>query len=359
MPGGNGLNFGEFMASLRRGSLKHVYLLSGEETYYIRKAKERILEMLFPDGADMQDALQYVEGNLGEDEILGLIETVPFFSDKNVILWQNSSLFREKKDSAETADKPGASSARKTERLARRLMDMPEDSYIIFVASEKADKRRKLYKTIEKYGAVLDAAPVRPWTINGWLQSKLQSMNKTLDRDAEEYFLGMAGMMQQISLEYMDKEFDKLALFTKERRITKAALANVFAGIPEVSVFALLDAISAKNARRALILLRRQMGEGAYMPLVLALLARHVRQLWQAKDLLAKGYRGKALAKPLELSPVIAERLGRAAARFSAQVLKQGMLELSDADYLLKTGQAGGELLEHAVVLLCSEEPSI
>ena len=99
--------------------------------------------------------------------------------------------------------------------------------------------------------------------------------------------------------------------------------------------------------------LRRQLADGTYFTVLLALLTRHVRQLWQAKVLMAKGVRGRALAKPLELNPFIAEKLGRAAASFKEPVLKRAMLLLIDADYLLKTGQAGNELLEEAVITLC------
>lgn len=174
-----------------------------------------------------------------------------------------------------------------------------------------------------------------------------------MDRDAYAYFAGAVSMMQQISLSYLDKEFDKLALFSKAPRITKAELIAVFSGLPEVSVFALLDAISARDSKKALMLLRRQLADGTYFTVLLALLTRHVRQLWQAKVLMAKGVRGRALAKPLELNPFIAEKLGRAAASFKEPVLKRAMLLLIDADYLLKTGQAGNELLEEAVITLC------
>ena len=160
--------------------------------------------------------------------------------------------------------------------------------------------------------------------------------------------------MQTISLEFLDKEFDKLALFTKERQITKDLLTKVFAGLPEVSVFAMLDAISERKAKKAMQLLRRQLNDGTYFTVILALLTRHVRQLWQAQTLQKQGIRGKALAKPLELNPFIAEKLGRAAMQFPEAVLKRNMLdELIDADYFLKTGQAGEEVLEHAVIDLC------
>ena len=144
-----------------------------------------------------------------------------------------------------------------------------------------------------------------------------------------------------------------VASVSHARSISRALLEQVFAGLPEVSVFALLDAISERKAKKSLQLLRRQLSDGTYFTIILSLLTRHVRQLWQAQVLQKQGIRGKALAKPLELNPFIAERLGRAAMQFPEPVLKRSMLELIDADYLLKTGQAGEEVLEHVVIDLC------
>lgn len=338
------VKFSEFMAAIRKGELPHVFLLSGEEPYYIDKAKEALLGKLFPGGTGMADALQKVSGDMAIDDLLASIEAAPFFADKNVILIAGTNLFRESKSPADTKE---------VEALVRQFGDMPPYSYLIFVAPYKADKRRKLYKALAKEGLVLESEPLRAWNIQDWLQGKLQSIHKQMDRDAYAYFAGAVSMMQQISLSYLDKEFDKLALFSKAPRITKAELIAVFSGLPEVSVFALLDAISARDGKKALMLLHRQLADGTYFTVLLALLTRHVRQLWQAKVLIEKGVRGRALAKPLELNPFIAEKLGRAAAGFKEPVLKRTLLLLIDADYLLKTGQAGNELLEEAVITLC------
>lgn len=69
---------------------------------------------------------------------------------------------------------------------------------------------------------------------------------------------------------------------------------------------------------------------------------------------MAQGVRGRALAKPLELNPFIAEKLGQAARRFSDAQLKDAYLSIVDADYLMKTGQGGNELLEHIIIGLCA-----
>ena len=226
------MNFGEFMAMLGKGNLRHVYLLSGEEGYYIRKAKERILDLLFPEGTGREDALQRIDGDLAMDELMGRIETAPFFADKNVLLLQDTSLFRERKTGGEEAEGRAKRAVdKKMEGLLRLLSDMPEYSYVIFVSGQRADKRKKIYKAVEKFGAVLEAEAVRPWNINDWLQGKLQSMNRELDREAYVYFASAVSVMQQISLEYLDKEFDKLALFSKERRITKESMAVYYGGL--------------------------------------------------------------------------------------------------------------------------------
>ena len=263
---------------------------------------------------------------------------------------EHTNLFREKKTvDSDKADK----GQKKLDRFIAMLLDMPESSYIIFVTKEKADKRRKIYKAVEKAGAVLEAEAVKAWNINEWLQGKLQSMNRKMDREATAYFTGVVGMMQQISLGYLDGELDKLLLYSQRPVISKQDLKEVFSGLPEVSLFALMDAVSERNVRKALLLLRQLLESGTYPPLIMSLLVRHVRQLWQARLLMAKGCNVKDLGKFLELNSFIAEKLGRAARNFSDEVLERAFLEMADADYMIKTGQAGNERLEHTVILLC------
>ena len=359
--GGSNVKFNEFMGKTRSGELPHVFLLAGEEHYYLDKARERILGRLFPEGGQ-QDGLEKLKGEVSPVTLAGMLEEVPFFTPRHIVIVEDSTLLRPAKKGAdaEAEDKDKAPAGRKRggkdeplAQLIATLQNMPDYSYCIFISHARVDKRKKLYKAIDKAGLVLEADPIRAWNINEWLQGKLQSLNKDMDRDAEAYFSAAVSMMQTIDLGYLDQQLDMVPMYSRDRRISRAELVSVFAGLPEVSVFALLDAVSQRNVRRALALLRRQLADGTYFTVILVLLTRHVRQLWQAQVLQAKGIRGKALAKPLELNPYIAERVGRAAAGFSAQALKNGLLELIDADYTLKTGQAGNEVLEHAIITLC------
>ena len=350
------MKYGEFMAKLR-GGVPHVTLLAGEEPYYIGKAETAILNALLPDVEERAASVQILERDPSLYDLAEMLETIPFLSEKSVLVLRGTNFFREKKSAAEDAPK-GKAKDKEMERLLTALADMPETNYVIFESGAKADKRKKLTKAVEKDGAVLDADPERPWTIEPWLRGRLAELGRSFDREATAYFMSVVSVMKTISLSFLDRELEKLTLYTDAPRFTRADLELAFSSVPEVSGFALYDAISARDVKKALSVLEREIRDGTYLPLILAGLVRHVRQLWQAKRLIAKGVRGKALGQPLGMNPFIAEKLGQASQGFDEATLRMAYLELADADYLLKTGQAGPELLEHAVISLCGKGAS-
>lgn len=350
------MKFGDFMAALKKGPPKNVYLLAGEEYYFIEKARERLLGVLFPHGG-RDKSLQTADGAASLDDIIGMASDLPLFAEKNVLLVKNATYFKESKKAAEgdAGDEKGGAD-KSVGRFVKFLAEMPPTSCIIFELAAKADKRRKLYKAIEKCGATLEADAVRAWNVNEFLQEKLQSLNREMEPSATAYFLIAVAMMQPVSLAFLDKEFDKLALFAKERRITKAELTAAFSAVPEISNFALIDAVTQKKARVALSLLSRQAANGEYMPPLLALIARHVRQLLLIKAALKRGAAVREIAAKMGLVPGIAEKLVRCSANFSEATLKKAVLCLADADYKIKTGRGGIELVFYVVVMLCRKE---
>jgi len=353
------MKFSEFMTGMRKAPLRHIYLLAGEEHYYIEKAWQAILKKLFPQG-DYGDAIQKRAGSIDSEDLIEAINSVPFLSEYNIILLQDTTLF--KADKSKKAEK-GRAVDRSLDELLAVLADMPEYTYLIFMTGDKPDKRKKLYKTVAEYGVVLEAEPVKPWNIDEWLTVRLQELQCRFDREAALYFHQLVSVMQPLSLEFLDQQLSKLDLLSDPktggmRLITRETLVELFAGLPEVSIFALLDAISEQDAGKAMLILRRQLTEGTYFTVLIALLTRHVRQLWQAQRLYRRGIRGKALGKPMGLNPFIAGKLGEASTRFSQQVLHDSLLGLIDADYMLKNGQAGNEVLENIVLQLCQRRPS-
>lgn len=343
-----GMKYGELMAGLGRKGPGHLYLLTGEESYYIDKARERLLGLLHCS----RDEVQLFEEGAAASEIIAAIETVPFLVEKNVIIVRAGALFKDRKAEGEKA---GISGHRRAEdRLPELLQRLPDFSYVIFEYHGRADKRKKLYKAIQEHGQIMDAEPVRANNIGDWLQGRLQELNKEMDRHAYEYFVGAVSTMQPVNLSFLNRELDKLALFLgpEQRRITREHLLQVFSEVPEISSFAMLNAIAARQTDRALQFFRRQLANGVYFALLAGMLARQVRLWWQAQALQSRGVQGRALAGALGQPPFIAEKTGREARSFPAGLLKSVLLALSDADYGLKTGRGDVVELEAAIIQL-------
>jgi len=329
------VKFKEFMNALD-DELKHVYLLSGEETFFIDKAREKILSRLGVDKAtelvtfdcDTKPALA---------DILTAIDSAPFFSARNVVLVKNATFF---------------SAEKKSERLENILKDMQPTNYVIFTA-KAADKRRKLYKIVSQVGAILEAEPLRPWEIDDWLNGKLSALGKVMRGEARRHFNERLGILPEISLWYLENELDKLALNVTGKEITADDLRRNMLAPPEVSNFALTDAIDERKPKKALYLLRVQAKTPTKLPLVTTLLVNHVRRLLRAKFFMAQGVVGRRLGEPLEMNPYIAQKVGETAKTYPQKLLEEAFIELAEADFNLKFGRAGVEVLERIIIKLC------
>ena len=329
------MKFKEFMSALD-GGIKNVYLLCGAETFFIDKAREKILTRL---GVDKATELVTFDCDtkpaLGD--LISAIDSSPFFGTRNVVLVKNAAFF--------SADK-------KIERLENILRDMQPTNYVIFTA-KTADKRRKLYKIISQVGAVLEAEPLRSWEVDDWLNEKLKSLGKVMRGDARRHFNERLGILPEISLWYLENELDKIALNVTGSEITAADLRKNMLAPPEVSNFALTDAIDERKPKKAVYLLKQQARTPTKIPLVTTLLVNHVRRLLRAKYFMAQGVTGRKLGEPLEMNPYVAQKLGETAKGYNEKFLEEAFTELADADFKLKIGRAGVEALERIIVKLC------
>lgn len=342
------MTYKEIMAAIARGEMKSVYLISGEETHLADKIERALLGRIF-NGEDQEAAAVY-QGDVSLETLVNAIETVPFFYEKNVVLVRNTGLFKEKKkDVGNDAEKK----QRQEARLIALLEDMPDYSVLILRTNEKADKRRKLYKAVAKHGCSVEVSPIRAWEVKDWLADKLHEVNRQFDREAFAYFIEVASVMNVISLQFLEQEIDKLLLYTDKKLIHQADIREVLSSIPEVSVFAMLEAISAQDTKKALQLLADQLSAGEHPLKMITMLSRHVRQLWQAKILSGKGLGNKQIAEALGMVPFIAEKLVNKSRNFAEEALQKALIDLAAADYKLKSGQADPVLLECILIEVC------
>jgi DNA polymerase-3 subunit delta len=216
------------------------------------------------------------------------------------------------------------------------------------------DKRRKLFKVIEKHGIAVEVSHLKAKEVRSWLTVKLGELNKRMASDAMEYFLGIVSIMSKVSLGFLHNELEKIALFTAQKTlITQQDLVVIMSAIPEISVFAMIDAVSQKQVGKALQLIGEQLQAGEHPLKLISLLARQVRMMWQAKEMAERGYGSRDIADKLGLVPFIGEKMLKQSRNFTPATLKQTTIALASADHDLKSGRANGMILEEIIIGMC------
>lgn len=343
------MDYAAAVEEIKNGRIRPLYLIYGEEGYLARQIEKKIIDaVLQPDEQGMN--LTVLDRDPPPPELRNLVETAPFMGEKNVVIIRETGLFRSRKGGSEETDKSDSTDRQWVEIFS----NIPEYSCLLLSTREKADKRRVVFKTVEKNGVVVPVAPLKVNEVRPWLNEQLAQFGKRMEPEAMEYFMSIIGIMSPISLGFLANELEKMALYTQGRReIGLSDIQEVLSSIPEISIFTMIDRLSQKQVSRALQLLDEQLAAGEPPLKILSLLARQVRMLWQAQEMSANSRGSREIATRLGVPPFIGEKMVRQSRQFSLSALKQASLALADADLGLKTSKTDSVVLEKIIIELC------
>lgn len=172
------MKYNDAIKQLQAKQLKSVYLITGEELYLAENYLKKLLTLLNPQNDE--EAVQYFDSTADTKAILQALDSSPFFSEHNIIIAKDLKIFQDKLSAKDKEDE---------QLFLDYIANMPDYSILILQYNlGKIDKRRKLIKTIEKFGTIVECEAIAYWNINDWLNSHLRELNLRFDREAYAYF---------------------------------------------------------------------------------------------------------------------------------------------------------------------------
>ncbi len=340
--------------SLQRQVISPVYLFYGEETY-LRDGFLSKFKSLIP--ADVRDFnMDIVDSkDVGLEAIVGMAMTMPFMSEKRLVIVKNAAFFKSKRKNQSDSGKEQNEKDEKANSAEKALLsylEEPVNSTCLIFCTDSIDKKRKLYKTIEKHGQVVEFSPLKGKDLNAWIDSRARNLGKIIETQA------MAGLITAVGsdLQHLNTELEKLACYSRTDKITAADVEEMVSKTAELSVFELVDSVGERNYNKAIKMAREMVFLGESVIKLLFMVARQFRLILRSKDLHQQGYADKQVAGQLQVHPFVAQKCIKQARNFSMDELKLALEKILKTDSDIKNGRQEPTLaLELLIIGLCEK----
>ena len=314
-------------SDLKTRNFKHVYLLFGTEGYLIRQYRHALIHALLPEADDM-NFTRYREKDFDEAALIETADTMPFFSDYRVILVEDSGCFDKKSD-----------------RLSAYLDHIPDTSYLIFVES-KVDKRKALYKKVQKLGDAEELKMPDENALKRWIGKRVRDAGLNITVSAWSSFFARTGD----SMDNMSNEMDKLIAYcTGSDAIREEDVEAVCMNWIEDRVFDLIEAIAGRDPKRVMALYRDMLLKREAPLRILSLMRSQFARLLTLKEMSLRRESDETIAKMTRIPKFYLGKNRRLAANFSPDELCSLLSDSDDLDGAIKTGriqpQMGLEML--------------
>lgn len=236
-----------------------------------------------------------------------------------------------------------------SEAIVSYLAD-PNTGCVLLMTAESLPRNTRLYKAVAKLGkkAVIDCSAKKSWEMPGYVVRHARGLGIQVDQDAARELVERVGEDTTM----LDRQLRSLAELAGSRgRITRGDVESNVARVAEVKPWGFVDAVSARDAAKALSLYNLMSNPSEIA--LLALVTARIRELICAKALDARG-RGGELAHELHRADWQVKNHRRWAAGFAPGELEHALMACADCDARLKSGAEPRTALTSLVIQVCS-----
>lgn len=321
-----------------------LYILYGEDDFSLRQALGELKESLgSPELLSVNTTV--LDGQqVTWDELKNLCDTTPFLSQKRLIIVEGLLKRFEPQSKAKRRDRqapPGSQSKEigEWQALSNYIKQMPDTSVLILVDG-KLSKTSPMLRTLASTAKVVYFPLVRGKALQDWIQRRVTEGGGAISAEAISLLAELIGS----DLWVMDREIDKLLLYTFNRPITEEIVRQIVSQSREGNIFALVDAILEGKTQTAFQMLHQLLKKGISAPYLLVMIARQLRLIVRAKELPQNLSRTEARDRLGLTSDYALDKTLTQAKAYTLGRLREVYHKLLETDLAIKTGKCDGDL---------------
>lgn len=295
-------------------------VIHGPETYFVHRKLRQAVDKARAGGTVSVTELDAGDSDLKAAE--AALRGGSLFDDKTIAIFRNWFL-----------EKP----ADDANRLAELLQDAPPEAVAVVAEFGEVDKRRKAFARLADgadkswHFPALDEPAAAAWLVKRAAAAEVK-LPPSLARNIVTA-LGTDGWT-------LATELDKLVA-ASDGDITESLVSGLTSSNRVATIWELVDAVAAKDFRKAQSSLRSLLGSGEPPQRIFAMVVRQYRILLGVQA--AEGQPDAAVAKQLGVHPYSVKQARRHASRFAPDELYRIYDELAELDVAGKSGKRDPE----------------
>ena len=324
------MNYTEFFASVKNGSIAPCYLFEGEEEYTKHSALLALRKKLIdPAFQEMNDSRLT---DPGADALIAANETFPFMADKRLVTVFESGMLSGK---AGDYDEDKA-----VERLKGYLPHLPDSSCLVFYVRGKADGRKKLYAQIKKYGVIVTFDRLDDKSLVQWIAKEFKNHGQQITVDGCERLYFSAGR----DLTLLSNEIEKISAYAADKtKITGEDVEAICTKSTEYKLFELAGVLLEGSGKKAFDMLEGLLREGESRVALISLLGRQCRQMQTIACLMQEKKQNNELARLVGVPPFALQKLVAQTKKYSLEQIDGMVAMCLESEYQFKSGQIADE----------------
>ncbi|MDI6794217.1 MAG: DNA polymerase III subunit delta [bacterium] len=312
------LGYEDIIFRLDKGEIPPLYLFLGEEEADKVQVLRKLKDILFPDRGVLAFNYDVLNGEKQEaDAIISICLTLPQMASKRLVVVKEAD----------------ALSQPEKKKLLSYLKSPSSTTCLILWAKEW--KTDAAHKAVSQSGLVVTFWPLFEDRVPAYVTKLCQAQGKDITSKAALLLAQLIGTSRQA----LAAEVEKLLLFIgKRKRIDVPDVEEVISPGETDSIFDLIDSVGQRATTRAIRQFAQLRDRGESQVMILFMLARHFRLLWQAKLMLAQGIPLPEVASRLKMrSKKQIARLSQQIKLFTEDQLLGVLKTLLDTDLALKS----------------------
>ena len=315
----------EIVNEARNGVFRPVYLLMGDEPYYVDMVCDAILEHCIDESEkDFNQTVCY-GADVNADSVITAARRYPMFAERQLVVVKEAQMMKGLEELAVYCQEPLESTV-----------------LVIAMHGASADKRKSLYKSVSKKGVVVESQALRDYDMPRWIPMYYQTRGLHIDPDAAALLAEHAGTdLNKIAIE-TDKMLKNLPEGTV--RVTASDIEKNVGISRQFSIFELTKELSFKNSAKALRI-AAYIGSAAKfaIPMAVSALFTHFYRILRYNALLMVNPRpaNDQKSKVLGVNPYFFSEYDTAVRNYPVRKCMAAIALLKEYDFKGKGGETG------------------